>query len=56
MCVGDWLQKLINFVTMGFGKPIAQKVANWFGFEDCGCSKRQQLINDIFKCNKGVQL
>lgn len=55
MCVGDWIQKVINFVTMGFGKSIAQKIAEWLGFEDCGCSERQRKINEFFGC-KGKKL
>lgn len=56
MCVGDLIQKLIGFLTLGFGKRLALRIANLLGFEDCGCSKRQQWLNELFKCNKGVEL
>jgi len=56
MCVGDWIQKIIHFVTMGFGKPIAQKIAEYLGFESCGCSERQERINGFFGCEKDIEL
>ena len=56
MCVGDFIQKVIHFISLGTGKRIATYIANLLGFEDCGCSKRQQRINDLFGCNKGIQL
>ena len=56
MCVGDWLERIIHYLTIGFGKRIAVKVANFFGFEDCGCSERQIKINDFFKCKKDIKL
>ena len=56
MCVGDWIERIIHYSTIGFGKKVARQVANWFGFEDCGCSERQRRINEFFNCNKGVNL
>lgn len=56
MCLGDWLERIIHYSTIGFGKRIATKVANFFGFEDCGCSERQRKINEFFNCKKGIRL
>jgi hypothetical protein len=56
MCIGTKLRKLINFLTLGFGKSIAQKVANKLGFEDCGCSSREQWLNKRFGCNASIKL
>ena len=56
MCVGDWIQKVIQLISFGTGKRIATYIANLLGFEDCGCSERQQRLNDLFGCNKGIKL
>lgn len=56
MCIGDKIQIIINKVTFGFGKAFASKIANFLGFEDCGCSKRQQWLNTKFGCKKNISL
>ena len=56
MCVGDWLERIIHYSTIGFGKKVAVKVANSLGFEDCGCSERQRKINEFFGCKKDIKL
>ena len=56
MCVGDILERIIHYSTIGFGKRIAERVANFLGFEDCGCSERQRRINELFGCKKGIRL
>ena len=56
MCIGDIIERIIHYLTIGFGKKIATKIANLLGFESCGCSERQQYLNDLFGCNKGIQL
>lgn len=56
MCLGDIIERIIHYSTIGFGKSIAQRVANFFGFEDCGCSERQEKLNAIFGCKKGIKL
>jgi hypothetical protein len=56
MCAGNFLERLIHYSTIGFGKRIATKVANFFGFEDCGCSERQRKLNKLFGCKEGIQL
>lgn len=56
MCVGDWIQKFIEVISLGLGKKIATYIANLFGFEDCGCNKRQERINEFFGCNKEIEL
>ena len=55
-CLGDKVQRLINVITLGMGKRIATKVSNFLGFEDCGCSKRQEWLNNKFGCNKDIKL
>jgi len=56
MCVGDILERIIHYSTIGFGKKIATKIANWLGFESCGCSERQRKLNDFFGCKQGISL
>ena len=56
MCVGDWIQKVIHLISFGTGKRVATYIANLMGFEECGCSQRQQYLNDLFGCNKGIKL
>ena len=56
MCVGDWLERIIFYLTIGFGKRIAESVARFFGFESCGCSERQRRLNDFFGCKKDIKL
>lgn len=56
MCLGNILERIIHYSTIGFGKRIAIKVANFFGFEDCGCSERQKKLNKLFGCKEGIQL
>ena len=55
-CVGDWIERIIHYSTIGFGKTIAMKVAHSLGFEDCGCSDRQRKINEFFGCTKDIKL
>ena len=56
ICLGDWIERLIHYSTIGFGKRIAIKISNWLGFEDCGCSERQRKINEFFGCTKDIKL
>ena len=56
MCLGDIIERIIYYLTFGFGKKVSTKVANLLGFESCGCSSRQQWLNELSKCNKGVKL
>lgn len=56
MCIGNILERIIHYSTIGFGKKIATKIANWLGFEDCGCSERQRKLNEWFGCKQGIEL
>ena len=38
--------KIINVVTLGYGKRIATWVAKKLGYDDCGCNDRK---NDLDK-------
>lgn len=46
MKLGDLVEKIINFITLGYGKKIATYIAKLYGKEDCGCDKRRKKLND----------
>ena len=45
--LGDIVEKIINIITLGYGKRIATWVAKLFGYKDCGCDKRKKDLNKI---------
>jgi len=56
ICFGDIAERLIHYSTFGFGKTYATRIANWMGFEDCGCSRRQTKWNELGNCYKKIKL
>ena len=49
MKLGDKLEYIINIITFGKGKDLAQWIAIKLGYEDCGCDKRKNFLNSIFR-------
>lgn len=49
MKLGDLLEKLISIITFNQGKKIAKWVAKLFGYEDCGCERRKEKLNNLIK-------
>lgn len=49
MKLGDNVEKLISFITLGYGKKIAAYIAKLRGKEDCGCDRRQDYLNNLTK-------
>ena len=47
MRLGDKLEYIINIITFGKGKDIAQWVAKKLGYDDCGCEDRKNYLNNI---------
>jgi hypothetical protein len=47
MKLGDKLEYIINIITFGKGKDIAQWIAHKLGFKDCGCDDRKNFLNGI---------
>jgi len=47
MGLGTLLEKIINVVTLGYGKRIATWVARKLGKDDCGCDKRKDKANKV---------
>ena len=41
MRLGDRLEYIINVITFGKGKDIAEWIAIKLGYEDCGCDDRK---------------
>lgn len=57
--LGDWLEAIIHFITMGQGELIALWIAKKvFGKNTCGCCERKQWLNRLTnkdydgKCNQ----
>jgi hypothetical protein len=46
--LGDWVEKLIAIITLGYGLSIAKYVAKKLGYNDCGCETRKQWLNTLF--------
>lgn len=49
MRLGDIVERLIFFITLGQGKKIATYIAKLRGKEDCGCDRRQEKLNNLTK-------
>jgi hypothetical protein len=47
--LGDTIAKVTHAVGLD---KVAEAVAKAAGKEDCGCSKRQQKLNDMFPYSK----
>mgnify|MGYP000850488991 FL=1 len=47
MKLGDLIEKIINVITLGYGKRLATWVAKKLGKEDCGCDKRKDKANKV---------
>jgi len=53
MCIiklGDFVEGIINIVTLGRGKDIAMWIANRLGYADCGCERRRMYLNKLLGC------
>tara|TARA_R100000734_G_C3211016_1_gene26140 strand:- start:272 stop:466 length:195 start_codon:yes stop_codon:yes gene_type:complete len=51
MKLGDKVEYIINIITFGKGKAIAQWIANKLGYEDCGCENRKNFLNRFSEIN-----
>jgi hypothetical protein len=43
--LGDTIAKITHYTGLDV---VAEKVANALGKEDCGCKRRQEILNEIF--------
>ena len=55
MKLGDFVEKVIRIITLGQGKRIAKFVAKLFGYDDCGCDKRQEKLNKYIFTKDGIK-
>ena len=55
MKLGDLVEKIIRTITLGYGKTIAKKIAALFGYEDCGCDRRQDELNKYIITKDGIK-
>jgi hypothetical protein len=46
--LGDIIHYFLLIISLGQSKKISTYVANKLGFEDCGCDKRRQYLNNLF--------
>lgn len=55
--LGDWVEALINLLTLGHGQSIAEWVAKKLGYQDCGCQQRKEWLNNLVGCkNKDIKI
>lgn len=55
--VGNFVDGLINIVTLGHGKSVAGWVSlKFFNNPDCGCERRRIYLNELFGCPEGIKL
>lgn len=55
MKLGDFTAKIINIITLGKGRKIATFIAKLFGYNDCGCDRRQEEMNKYIFTKNGVR-
>jgi len=47
--LGDTIAKITNIFKIDI---LAKKIAKLFGYEDCGCTRRQQKLNKLISYKK----
>ncbi len=50
--LGNIVEGLIEVITLGRGKDIAQWIAHKLGYADCGCDKRKAYLNELLGCKQ----
>jgi hypothetical protein len=46
--LGDWLEFIIDFFTLGYGEKIALFISKKvFGKNTCGCCERKEWLNKL---------
>jgi len=54
--LGDFVEGLINVITLGHGKTLASWIALKLGYQDCGCERRKLYLNELCGCIDGIKL
>lgn len=55
MCIirlGNFIEGIINILTLGHGKSLAEWVAQKLGYSDCGCEERRIWLNKLSGCQE----
>jgi hypothetical protein len=47
--LGDTVAKITKFLYIDI---LAHRIANLFGYKDCGCDRRRKKLNKVFKYKK----
>jgi hypothetical protein len=50
--LGNFIEKTIAILTLGYGHSIAEYVARKLGYNSCGCETRKQWLNSLFNKNE----
>ena len=46
--LGDWLEFLIDFFTLGYGARLSEWIAvDLLGYDSCGCCERKEWLNRL---------
>lgn len=48
--LGDIVEGLIQVLTFGRGKDIAEFIAHKLGYQSCGCEERRLKLNKLLGC------
>jgi hypothetical protein len=54
--LGDFVEGLINVITLGHGKQLAGWIASKLGYASCGCEERKIWLNELCGCINGIRL
>lgn len=47
--LGDILEKFFKFIYVD---RLVKKLSKFMGYEDCGCTRRKNILNKIFRYKK----
>ena len=48
--LGDFVEGLLQVISLGRSKDIAEWVAHKLGYASCGCEERKQKLNNLVSC------
>ena len=55
--LGDWVEGILQVMSLGHSKDIAQWIAKKLGYDSCGCEERKQKLNNLVSCyQKAIKL
>ena len=48
--VGDFVEGILQVISLGRSKDIAEYIAHKLGYESCGCDERKEKLNNLVGC------